>query len=225
MNEIIKFQNLIDIKSIKFKDILLLKLPSYAVAAGIGAMIIPIANTCADKSRVANMYSVGQDGVDYYGEMHLSPLNRCIHTVGMPFTIYGITQWLPLLFKLRPRESKRFLINLFVLYLSHYFTMDWKIGMLYTIVYTPIVACSIMQHYNIYNKSKFMDGVLITICALIFQEVFGHYYGGDGQSRIEGVPNAILYAKYFSLYHIIYLKNDNMNVLNFFSKHCCNSAP
>jgi uncharacterized membrane protein YGL010W len=202
MNEIIKFRNLIDIK---FKDIVQLKLPSYVIAAALGSLIMPIGKSCG--------LLVGKRGVNYYGEMHLSPLNRYIHTVGMPFTIYGITQWLPLLFKLNPRESKRFLINLYILYLSHYFTMDWKIGIMYAVTYTPIVAYSILKHYNIYNENKFKSGALITVAALIFQEIVGHYFGGDGQSRIEGVPNAILYAKYFSLYHIIYFKNENMNFL------------
>ena len=199
MNEIIKFRNLIDIKSIKFKDIVQLKLPSYVIAAALGLLIMPIGKSYG--------LLVGKRGVNYYGEMHLSPLNRYIHTVGMPFTIYGITQWLPLVFKLNPRESKRFLINLYILYLSHYFTMDWKIAIMYAVTYTPIVA------YSIQKQNKFKSGAFITIAALVFQEIVGHYFGGDGQSRLEGVPNAILYAKYFSLYHIIYFKNENMNFL------------
>jgi hypothetical protein len=205
MNESLKLQNLINIKSIKFKDILQLKFPSYVIAAGLGLVMHPVGKSCG-------IY-VGKRGVNYYGEMHLSPFNRYIHTVGMPFTIYGITQWLPLLFKLRPRESCRFLINLYILYLSHYFAMDWKTGIMYTLVYTPIVAYSILQHYNINNKKKFQNGVIISVCALIFQEVLGHYCGGDGQSRIEGIPNAILYAKFFSLYHMLYFKNEAIKCL------------
>ena len=47
-----------------------------------------------------------------------------------------------------------------------------------------------------------LTGLSISVSALLFQEVFGHYLGGDIPSRWEAIPNAILYAKYFAVSHI-----------------------
>ena len=40
---------------------------------------------------------------------------------------------------------------------------------------------------------------------IIFQEVIGHTIGGDDQSRLEAIPNAIVYAMHYSISHIIRL--------------------
>ena len=47
-------------------------------------------------------------------------------------------------------------------------------------------------------------GLIVSSSALIFQELIGHWVGGDIPSRVEAIPNAILYAKYFSLHHLFY---------------------
>ena len=36
---------------------------------------------------------------------------------------------------------------------------------------------------------------------MYLQEVFGHYIGGDAPSRVEAIPNAILYAPFYSISH------------------------
>ena len=46
-----------------------------------------------------------------------------------------------------------------------------------------------------------MQGLLISFIALICQEFYGHYLGGDDPSRPEGVLNAIMYAKFYSIGH------------------------
>lgn len=38
---------------------------------------------------------VGQNGVDYYGEVHMTFHNCIVHTIFMPFTIYGMLLWVP----------------------------------------------------------------------------------------------------------------------------------
>ena len=48
-----------------------------------------------------------------------------------------------------------------------------------------------------------MYGFSISFIALVFQEIAGHYYGGDDPSRLEAIPNAIIYAMYFSFSHMI----------------------
>ena len=82
-------------------------------------------------------------------------------------------------------------------------SLDWKTGSLYTLVYTPVTIISSLAYYQENNNVKLVRGIFITCIALLFQEAVGHYYGGDKQSRIEAIPNAILYAKYFSLNHLL----------------------
>mgnify|MGYP001279228787 CR=1 FL=1 len=81
----------------KFENILLFKIPPFMIAYFVGLLIKPL-------GRHYNV-KVANEGVNYYGEVHTSTLNRYIHTVGMPFTIYGMTQWIPALFNLNPKKN------------------------------------------------------------------------------------------------------------------------
>ena len=45
-------------------------------------------------------------------------------------------------------------------------------------------------------------GFIISFVSLVFQEIFGHWIGNDIWSRAEAVPNAIIYAVFYSIYHI-----------------------
>lgn len=139
----------------------------------------------------------GEDGVSYYGEVHLSALNSNIHTLCMPITSYGIILALPALFNCsieKGRELQRFI---FWFYFGHYMTMDVYIALLYFSVY----IISLYKAYYRYEPTVavFLRGISIAILTLSIQEYFGHYIGGDKPSRIEGVPNAILYANYYAI--------------------------
>jgi len=195
MRDKLDINNIISMFYIDPKKALLLKLPSYVWAILLGYAIKPI-------GKYHNI-KVDKEGVDYYGEVHKSKFNCYMHTVGMPFTIYGILQWLPALFNLNPKQRQRFIYNLYLIYWSHYMSLDWKTGSLYTLVYTPVTIISSLAYYQENNNVKLVRGIFITCIALLFQEAVGHYYGGDKQSRIEAIPNAILYAKYFSLNHLL----------------------
>ena len=59
------------------------------------------------------------------------------------------------------------------------------------------------SEYNYDNTFLFRKGLKIMTIALIFQEIFGHYLGGDPPSRMEAIPNAILYAMYYSVSHLL----------------------
>ena len=63
------------------------------------------------------------------------------------------------------------------------------------------------RHSNLFAnyRSTFpllIRGLFYSTLGLTFQEIFGHWLGGDIPSRVEAIPNAILYAKFFSLSHI-----------------------
>ena len=171
----------------------------------------------------------GLAGVDYYAEAHMTRWNSYMHTIGMPFTIYGMVLWIPGLLRLDPTNATRLMTVLYGLYGGHYFAIDTKIAILYYLVYGVSLVNGLLTYYQYYNNSKktitnsnnnttniksiatpstfstqkaFRVGLLTSIGALLFQEYIGHWLGGDIPSRWEAIPNAILYAKFFSLSHM-----------------------
>ena len=56
---------------------------------------------------------------------------------------------------------------------------------------------------TISNFKLFLHGFVTSFLSLLFQEIVGHYMGGDIPSRPEGVLNAILYSVIYSTYHIV----------------------
>ena len=44
---------------------------------------------------------------DYYAEVHTKPLNSYCHTIGMPFTIYGMLLWIPMIFERDYKDYKK----------------------------------------------------------------------------------------------------------------------
>ena len=154
----------------------------------------------------------GQPGVEYYGEAHLSKWNSFMHTIGMPFTIHGMLLWIPSLLRLKPLKAQGLQRNLYYLYGGYYMMINRYIALLYYILYYIIIEKSVIKYSKLYSRigytnddvyvDIFKHGILISVGALTFQEVIGHYIGGDIASRIEAVPNAIVHAKYYALYHI-----------------------
>ena len=151
--------------------------------------------------RSANILTL-QEGVDHYEEAHYSKWNCYMHTLGMPFTIYGLAIFLPALFKLTYEKAILFRTSLLLFYLAHYMQIDLKIGLM-TYIFFSIPAIRANYTYDEKRRSwMLLKGFIISFSALSFQEYFGHYLGGDIASRGESVPNAIMYAMYFSVYHI-----------------------
>ena len=88
--------------------------------------------------------------------------------------------------------------------MSHYLIINAYITLGIMIMYIGPLQLSIKKVDENYNrKHLFMYGFSISFLALLFQEIVGHYYGGDELSRFEAIPNAIIYAMYFSFSHII----------------------
>ncbi len=172
----------------------------------------------------------GVEGVNYYGEAHLTRWNAYMHTIGMPFTIYGMVQWIPALLNAPPKQAKKIMEFLYFAYGGHYLHVNPPITLFYYAMYYPCIYYG-NKHYEIqYRANKnfitnnngqntlsitrrlnsnetnwiLLRGLCISTVALIFQEIVGHSWGGDIPSRWEAIPNAILYAKLFSIYHIFY---------------------
>ena len=175
-----------------------------------------------------NGFYIGESGVDYYAEVHTTKLNSVIHTIGMPFTIYGMLLWIPVVFNLNCRSYIAIQRFLYISYMTHYVLIDWCIGLNTAVIYyIPVYysnklylsefneeanesdQISIDKKYKISKQKNhnsiriylFTYGFLVSFYVLLFQEVIGHWLSGDPPSRLEAIPNAILYAMYFSVSH------------------------
>ena len=147
---------------------------------------------------------IGYDGIEYYGQVHLSFWNSLIHTIFMPITIYGMLLWIPAVF-----TRNRFIANdiqlcMYLIYMSHYiFSLNWFVGICIAFYYLIPLNYGMFSYSLPYSRLQFFgSGICISTTALVIQEVFGHYIGGDQASRFEAVPNAIMYAMYYSVSHI-----------------------
>lgn len=162
-----------------------------------------------------NFMVVGVAGVNYYGEAHLSPWNAWIHTMCMPFTVYGMLYWIPALFNLQAKNAKKIMTILYHVYGGHYIKVDkWGALMYYLWYYNVLQQAKKnytldirrldKQNETTLNTRKYLlkKGFCYSGYGLIFQEVVGHMIGGDIASRPEAVLNAIVYAMYFSANHM-----------------------
>ena len=139
------------------------------------------------------MYS-SDDAVNYYEEIHTSSLNKCIHGLFMPLTVYGILLWFPALFNLNILNASILRIWVYYFYLGLYLKINIFYALIYSIIYyIPLKYTNIDYKNNYYTL---MNGLVISSYSLFIQECIGHYLGGDDASRIEGIINAIFYAPY-----------------------------
>ena len=194
-------------------------------------LIIPISTGFAlgsvSKDVLSKFMYVGQQGVSYYGEAHLSPWNAWIHTMMMPFSIYGILLWIPALLRLEPKNARKLIWFLYYLWGGHYYDMNKLGALMYFCMYWYTVNKVVVNYRLDYEKIAdgdkkkndcgnetalvntkatwylFKKGILYSSAGLLFQEGFGHWIGGDIPSRPEAVLNAIIYAMYFSAAHIL----------------------
>ena len=155
---------------------------------------------------LSNVFLIGDKGVKYYGEAHLSLLNKWIHTICMPFTVYGILYWFIGLITTNKKYTNQLTWFLYLLFGGHYLRISFMGALRYYILYYPVAKIFIKHNnqdlYNKYTKKNLIKkGFIISILSLTIQEYVGHTLGGDIQSRPEGVLNAILYACYFSANH------------------------
>ena len=139
----------------------------------------------------------GKKGVKYYSEVHIKKQNIIVHVIGMPFTIYGMTLWLPALAEYALEYDPlltRLCLYLYYNGLYSYISLDDCVY--FNFMYFPAVLLS--TFYYVGGLYDIIWGLSISTIALVFQEVVGHNMSGDPPSRPEAVLNAILYAMYFS---------------------------
>ena len=148
------------------------------------------------------IYSLNS-GLDYYGEIHNNSLNILIHGIFIPFTIYGILLSVPVLFKLNNENALLLRYDFYAFYIGLYLQLDIFYTLIFAIIYYfPLKYANI--HYN-NDYITLIKGISISFISLFIQEFVGHYIGGDKPSRIDGVLNAVFYAKYFGIKETILL--------------------
>ena len=150
------------------------------------------------------MYSL-DDGVNYYGEIHKSSLNKIIHGLFMPLTVYGILLWFPALLNLNILDASILRGCVYYFYLGLYLKINIFNALVYSIIYYLPLKFANIDYRNSYYT--LINGLVISFYSLFIQEIVGHYLGGDEPSRIEGIINAVLYAPYFGLKELVQLEN------------------
>lgn len=151
---------------------------------------------------------IGDEAVEYYAEVHQSKWNSVIHTLFMPFTYLGFNISVPALFGQNFGGAWTLQKCFYTAYMTHYILLNPLVGLVTAIIYYYIIHLGrwmyeILHFSDMSMFNRFVIGLVISTVSLLIQEFVGHYWGGDDPSRAEGVFNAILYAKYYSVSHLI----------------------
>jgi uncharacterized membrane protein YGL010W len=145
------------------------------------------------------------DGVEYYAEVHRTFWNSIIHTIFMPITMFGMYLWIPALFGLNKQVTFMVKCYAMIFYVGLYSQISLHITIMTMCLYFYSFAFSTKLYNYFYDEDRKLNlicGLLISTTTLSIQEYVGHYIGGDTLSRIEAIPNAILYACYYSVSHL-----------------------
>lgn len=146
----------------------------------------------------------GQEAIEYYAEVHQSKWNSFIHTIGMPFTYYGLLLCVPPIFCRTKRNIARLQLFFYPYFISYYLYLNFWVGLIVAICYFPSQERAMFRMNISKNKlTTAIYGMMVATTALTFQEVFGHWLGGDPPSRLEAIPNAIWHAGFYSVWHLL----------------------
>lgn len=184
--------------------------------------------------------------VNYYEDVHTNFWNSIFHTAFMPVTMFGAFLWIPALFSLNPKQAEILRRFIMTIYITHFAVIDlyentpevtisvviwysfsyyksievYKRWYLNGLEHLPYCDRQHLLKDNRRNiKTIFRRGLAIMVGALIIQEYFGHFIGGDPASRLEAVPNAILYACYYSVSHLRNYSFDDVSNYTFTALH------
>lgn len=147
----------------------------------------------------------GEKAITYYGEVHQSKWNSLVHTVGMPFTYYGLLIFVPGLFGLNRIKTHLFQLFFYNYFISYYATLNLKIAAIVALLYLPSHVYAVNYYkYSFDRVVTTFYGFMVAFLALTIQEFFGHWLGGDPPSRIEAIPNAIWHAGFYSVWHLFH---------------------
>lgn len=170
------------------------------LGAVLGLLTQPIFNLCG-------VYT-GEKAIEYYAEVHTSKWNSLIHSLGMPFTYYGLLRCVPssigLLMGYNGETIRIFQLFFYPYFIFYYLTLDLYIGLILSVYYLPSQYYAMKHSEESGSLTKTIGiGFFVAFVALTIQEVFGHWVGGDDPSRIEAIPNAIWHAGFYSISHLI----------------------
>ena len=153
---------------------------------------------------LSNYMLVGHDAVSYYAEAHLSTGNAFVHTAIMPFSIYGLSLLVPSILNLNSFGACRLIYSAYFFFGGHYFCFSPVGSLAYMLIYYYVARAAASLYIKDYGRLYYIKrGLMFSVGGLAAQEVFGHMLFGDISSRFIAIPNAILYAMYFSSNHFL----------------------
>ena len=144
------------------------------------------------------------DGISYYAEVHRSKWNSVIHTLFMPYTILGFYISIPAILGLSPDTALIFKLYVMTFYFGLYSQISLNVAILCCVMYYLPFILSTRLYFELQSRIwRILIGLLVSTTSLAIQEYVGHYLGGDNPSRTVAVPNAIFYAMFFSIVHML----------------------
>lgn len=145
---------------------------------------------------------INEEGVRYYAEVHTNWFNSIIHTLFMPSTVSGALMWAPVALGMNARRAAFLRLFLYTAFMTHYIQINGFVGLVISLIYSESVLQSIRVHDSFSQNETFIEGLKHMTLSLFIQEIVGHALTGDPPSRPEAIPNAILYAIYYSVSHL-----------------------
>ena len=140
----------------------------------------------------------GQKGLDVYEEIHVNEINRMIHAAFLPGVFYSIFRGVPCL--LDVSDKRPIMLSIMAVYCGYYsITIDVLTGLSAGLVISPFALLAFGHHYRLENHV--VQSVKILIASLVIQEVFGHTFFEEVNSRMEVdyIVNAIMFSPLFYL--------------------------
>ena len=144
---------------------------------------------------------VGTVAIDYYAEIHQSPINIYIHTIMLPISIGGYCLGVPALFCLPPYWATLWRTSMYLMYFIHYFTINQCVAYVFLLIYGGSLYFAEKYYKNDWKTA--VKGLAIAWGGVFYMEFIGHSLFETAQSRPEGVLNAILYSPYFTSQEIV----------------------
>ena len=139
----------------------------------------------------------GPKGIELYARAHEAAFNRWVHTITMPFVVYGVLLWVPDTVSLPLTHRRAYCqIGAYIGYIAHYVTIDSRVAFAAALCYALPLALAVSSPHGMFR------GMAFFVAGLLVQQCLGHWLSGDPSSAGDSVGAAI-YAPYFEISHVL----------------------
>lgn len=145
-------------------------------------------------------------GYELYSQIHQNYWNRLVHTVGMPFAVYGFLRGAPALIGFTGNDANMLQLAIFYFYIFYYMSWDFTGAVLTAMLFYPSIYFAFSHKYKLNTEyQNIIMGFGTMILALLFQEIIGHCYFEESNSILIQIPNNILIAPIFAARSLLLL--------------------